>query len=60
MILVNVPSEHWETIQEGMEALKKVKLTNNAAENPYDDDDVEHDYWKLGFMAAEHGWDVEW
>ena len=55
---IDVPGCWWKVVHEGKTAARDVKL-GVPAENPYDEDHVEHDYWKLGFMAAEHGWDVE-
>ena len=57
-MIVNVPNDRWDVVEAGMQAARDVKL-GVPAENPFDDDYVEHDYWKLGFMAVEHGWDVE-
>jgi hypothetical protein len=60
MILINIPSEWSEEVEAGMAAVKESNVTGRCYENPYDDEAVEHDYWALGAMAAEHGWDIEW
>ena len=57
-MIVNVPDDRWEAVNAGMAAAENVRL-GKPAENPHDDDDVDYDYWKLGLMAVEHGWDVE-
>ena len=59
-MIVNVPNGYWKVVEEGKKAVEEARLTRKAVENPYDDDDLEYDYWKLGAMAADHGWDIEW
>lgn len=60
MILVNIPSDWHKEVSEGMVAAKEARQAGKGYENPYDDEAVEHDYWALGAMAVEHGWDIEW
>ena len=58
-MIINLTNEWWEVVEEGRKALCAANQVGKAVENPYDPNDTRYDYWELGFMAAEHGWDIE-